>query len=182
MYDDGKPIAEFMHRRVKEFPVSGGPSVVAESFYDSRLQEYGRILCRELNWCGPIMCEFKYDSNADEYKLIEINPKLWGSLDLTIAAGVNIPELMIEYQMNGSKAEGLYPESKYIKFRWILSGEILHFVATYPKVKLSEFIKISPDEKTDLDVRDPLVKLYQIALTTVKLVPVIIKRIFKSSK
>ena len=42
-------------------------------------------LLDSLNWNGPAMVEFKLDQNLNEYKLIEINPKLWGSLDLTIS-------------------------------------------------------------------------------------------------
>ncbi len=41
------------------------------------------------------LVEFKRD-NEGIYKLLEINPKFWGSLDLAIASGVNFPKLIVD--------------------------------------------------------------------------------------
>ena len=37
IYDNGRLIAHFMHKRIKEFPITGGPSAVAESYSDEKL-------------------------------------------------------------------------------------------------------------------------------------------------
>ena len=41
------------------------------------------------------MVEFKLDEQTQEVKLMEINPKFWGSLELGLAAGVNFGELLV---------------------------------------------------------------------------------------
>jgi predicted ATP-grasp superfamily ATP-dependent carboligase len=81
----------FMHRRVREYPASGGVSSCAESFYDAKLEDYGRRMLDALGWHGVAMVEFRRDSRDGEYKLMEINPKFWGSLDLALAAGADFP-------------------------------------------------------------------------------------------
>ena len=168
LYVDGKKLASFMHKRIKEYPVSGGPSVVAESFYDKRLENYGHKLCEGLKWSGPIMCEFKYDPIRDDYKLIEINPKFWGSLELTLEAGVNMPYLMVQYITNQNPK--LIENYENIRYRWILSGELLHYLETRKDTRFSEFRKRQPNEVTDIRLDDPLATLYLSAMCLVKIV------------
>ena len=43
-----------------------------------------------LHWHGVAMVEFKLDGQG-QYWLMEINPRLWGSLALSIDAGVDFP-------------------------------------------------------------------------------------------
>jgi predicted ATP-grasp superfamily ATP-dependent carboligase len=80
-----------MHRREREFPVTGGASIAAESVYDEKLKDVGKKLLDALSWHGVAMVEFKLDEADNQFKLMEINPKFWGSLDLAIAAGVDFP-------------------------------------------------------------------------------------------
>jgi predicted ATP-grasp superfamily ATP-dependent carboligase len=78
-----------MHRRIREYPITGGASTAAESFYDPALRDLRLTLLRALNWHGVAMVEFKKDQRDGTHKLI--NAKFWGSLDLAIAAGVDFP-------------------------------------------------------------------------------------------
>lgn len=84
----------FMHERIRENPVSGGVSTTARSFYDKHLLEAGKKVLDELKWHGPAMVEFKQDISSGAYKLIEINPKFWGSLELCLSAGMNFPHYL----------------------------------------------------------------------------------------
>lgn len=99
----GQAAAMFAHRRLREYPVSGGPSCLCESYYDPRLFDYALRLLRALHWEGVAMVEFKQDDRG-EYRLMEINPRFWGSLPLAIAAGVDFPYIL--YQV----AQGEIPQ------------------------------------------------------------------------
>ena len=50
----------------------------------------GERLLTALNWHGVAMVEFKIDATGQHW-LMEINPRLWGSLALSIDAGVDFP-------------------------------------------------------------------------------------------
>ncbi len=82
------PIKVFCHRRLREYPISGGPSSLCESFWDSTLVKYATDLLRSLDWVGVAMVEFK--GKDDSYKLMEINPRFWGSVALAPLSGCDI--------------------------------------------------------------------------------------------
>lgn len=87
---NGEPLEIFCHKRIREYPVSGGPSCFCESIWDDRLVDYAIRLLKELNWRGVAMVEFKGDLETGVY-LMEINPRFWGSLPLSIISGCDIP-------------------------------------------------------------------------------------------
>lgn len=162
VYNHGKLMAHFLHKRLKEFPITGGASAVAESYFDERLYTYGKKICDGLKWHGPIMVEFKYDSKIDDYKLIEINPKLWGSLDLTVEAGVNVPKLLIDIACNSN---GSLPSMyKYVKYKWMFPDEMKVLISSFSIRNLIEFITIGKNTKTNFYLSDPLPFFVQIML------------------
>jgi len=85
--------AQFCHKRLREYPISGGPSSCAESYYHEELVSLGRRLLESLDWTGIAMVEFKFDEARKRFFIIEVNPRLWGSLPLAIHSGVNFPVL-----------------------------------------------------------------------------------------
>lgn len=90
LYNKGRLLNFMMHRRLREFPVSGGSSSAAESVDSEDLFVQGKKLLDSLDWSGPAMVEFKRTPSGN-LSFVELNPKLWGSLDLTLASGVDIP-------------------------------------------------------------------------------------------
>jgi predicted ATP-grasp superfamily ATP-dependent carboligase len=93
---NGRVIAEFAHRRLREKPPEGGVSVYRESIaLDSGLAQAGRRLLDGLNWQGVAMIECKRDEETGRHMLMEVNGRLWGSLQLAIDAGVDFPRLLV---------------------------------------------------------------------------------------
>jgi predicted ATP-grasp superfamily ATP-dependent carboligase/CelD/BcsL family acetyltransferase involved in cellulose biosynthesis len=96
-YRDGRPIALFSHRRLRERPPWGGVSVLAESApLDPAARDFAVRLLDEIGWEGPAMVEFKQDERDGLPKLMEINGRFWGSLQLAIDAGVDFPALLLQ--------------------------------------------------------------------------------------
>ncbi len=122
-YDHGKPIAFFSHRRIREKPPSGGVSVLRESISVSpEAKEFSMRLLNHLNWHGVAMVEFKVDLRDNLPKLMEINGRFWGSLQLAIDAGVDFPALLINTTTN-KNAEPVLEYKIGTKTRWLL-GDI----------------------------------------------------------
>lgn len=174
VYHNGDLRSFFLHKRLKEFPISGGSSAVAESFFDRKLYQYGKKICDELKWNGPIMVEFKYDLIGKDYKLIEINPKLWGSLDLTIEAGINIPDILIQSALNTDIDPIL--KYKYIKYRWIFPDEFKVLISNLSFKNIKDFIKKEPDTVTNFYLSDPLPTMFQIARSLIEGLSIILDR------
>jgi len=169
-YIDNKLHSYFMHKRIKEYPITGGPSSVARSYYDHKLKEISEKLLNSLKWNGPAMVEYKLDEKSKEYKLIEINPKLWGSLDLTINSGVNIPRVMLSHSL-GIKSR---PSNDYkdIYFRWTFPNDFMHNLATgFKNTKLEEKIEV----RTNVLREDLLPTIFQLFICFFKAINYLIK-------
>jgi predicted ATP-grasp superfamily ATP-dependent carboligase len=121
----GKVCAHFIHERLHQFPVSGGPSTDRIGIKNEFLLKKSTELLNKLNWKGVAMVEWKYDHNCDEFKLLEINPRFWGSLELAIRSGVDFPYLYFRAAQGLSSDNNDY--STNIRCRWLL-GDILNFI------------------------------------------------------
>ncbi len=91
LYSKGNPLWKFVHERVHEYPLTGGGSSYRRSVppFDALLQPALKLMSA-LRWHGVAMVEFKWDGQNTPC-LMEINPRLWGSLALSIDAGVDFP-------------------------------------------------------------------------------------------
>ena len=119
LYDRGKPLAFFAHRRLREKPPAGGVSVLSESIAVAPLLEsHARTLLDNAGWHGIAMVEFKVAPDGTPY-LMEINTRFWGSLQLAIDAGVDFPWLL--YQVaTGTTPQTVTGYRAGIRLRWLL--------------------------------------------------------------
>jgi predicted ATP-grasp superfamily ATP-dependent carboligase len=141
---------------VREYPATGGASSCAESFYDSKLEDYGRRMLDSLNWHGVAMVEFRCDSRDGEYKLMEINPKFWGSLDLALAAGADFPGDLCHMAL-GETLPFVDDYQRNLRFQWPLSGfgDLFH-LWTRPKSVLNVvFDFLNPRVRSNIWITDP---------------------------
>lgn len=158
MGENGNLKASFVHRRLREYPVTGGASTLRESIRCDCLREMAVALMKKLDWFGVAMVEFKFDPRDNIFKLLEVNPRFWGSLSLAIEAGVNFPYLMFRM----SRGERFAPVDKYQtgkRCRWLLPGDLLHFVSNPGRTRLlPEFLNFWEKNTTYdiLSIDDPM--------------------------
>ena len=119
IYDQGKPLALFAHRRLREKPPSGGVSVLSESApVNPELLAPAQKLLDNVGWHGVAMVEFKVSSDGTPY-LMEINTRFWGSLQLAVDAGVDFPYMLYQLACE-EKPETVTDYKSGIKLRWLL--------------------------------------------------------------
>lgn len=78
--------AAYCHRRIREYPMTGGPSTCCVSFYDEKMIEEAYKLLASFNFTGLAMVEFKGG------KILEVNPRIWGSFPMAAVCGSPIAE------------------------------------------------------------------------------------------
>jgi protein-tyrosine-phosphatase/predicted ATP-grasp superfamily ATP-dependent carboligase len=94
LYRNGEMIWHFCHQRLHEGSGAGG--LGSGSSYRRSIRAPHKMLAdatallNNLHWNGVAMVEFLVTSDGRHY-LMEINPRLWGSLALAIDAGVDFP-------------------------------------------------------------------------------------------
>lgn len=131
---NGKVLVDFSYKRLREFPVNGGPSTLRESTHQENIKRWAAQLVQELQWTGVAMVEFKTDPKDGVPKLMEINPRFWGSMDLAEVSGVHFPYLLYEMAMGKNISQPVYPSG--IQCRWLFPGDIAHFIANPKRFKL----------------------------------------------
>ena len=151
MNKESEPRVVFVHRRLREYPVNGGPSTLRESVDYPELAEMGVKILRALNWFGVAMVEFKIDPRDGIPKLMEINPKFWGSIQLPIVSGVDFPYLLYKLAVKGD----VNPIKGYkigVMCRWLLPGDILHFLFNKNRFNLNPSFFNFYDENIYYDI------------------------------
>ena len=109
LFNRGKKIWYFAHERAHEYPLTGGASSYRRSIDppQAMLHDAEKLLTA-LDWHGVAMVEFKMNASG-QYWLMEINPRLWGSLALSIDSGVDFPLGLLQIAQGHAPA----PQPKY---------------------------------------------------------------------
>jgi predicted ATP-grasp superfamily ATP-dependent carboligase len=134
------PVALFMHKRLHEYPITGGASTLRVSTWNKKLANYSIKLLKEMNWQGVAMVEFRLDEKSGNIYLIEVNGRFWGSLPLAINAGVDFPYLL--YKMMVGKNTSSTVNSYKLGFiqRWLIPGDALWlFDSLFHNIGISRF-------------------------------------------
>ena len=131
---DSELRAVTVQKRLRSYPVSGGPSTLRETVSRPELVEVALRLLKALQWSGVAMVEFKTDPRDNQPKLMEVNPRWWGSLQLSILSGIDFPYLLYKLVTEGD-IEPVLDYKIGIKCRWLLPGDILWFLSADHKIR-----------------------------------------------
>jgi predicted ATP-grasp superfamily ATP-dependent carboligase len=156
LFDEASSVkAAFIHKKLRTYPIQGGPSTLREGVQHSQIMELGLSLLKSLNWTGVAMAEFKVDPRDGTPKLMEINPRFWGSLHLAILSGVDFPYLILK-MARGETVEPVLHYPTGTRCRWLLFGDILHFFNNPHRFHLdpSFFHFFDPDTSYDTISKD----------------------------
>lgn len=145
-----------VQRRVRSNPPEGGPSTLRETVQDPQLVGLAEDLLDSLDWQGAAMVEFRRDARTGQPKLMEINPRPWGSLALTVAAGVNVPVLLYQLATEGA-CDTRTDYERGVCAHWLF-GDLLQVWAREDRLAaLGEFLRTPAGCRHDvLSLADPL--------------------------
>lgn len=144
LFDADRHLVLFSHRRLLEKPPSGGVSVVSESApLDPEMVEAAGKLLSAVGWKGVAMVEFKRDVRDGRAKLIEINGRFWGSLQLAVSSGVDFPVFCLDYYLKKKPACLVADYEVGYKLKWFF-GILDHLI-----------IRIRNREDTNLSLEFP---------------------------
>ena len=76
------------HIRLAEYPVSGGSSTYRDGYQNYEMEEVAKKIVSHLKYSGFAMFEFKLTVDNELY-LIEVNPRIWGSINQGMVNGTN---------------------------------------------------------------------------------------------
>ena len=107
---NGTVCASVCHKRIREWPVTGGPSSCCEAIDAPELVEAARKMVQALSFTGLAMFEFKQDA-AGGFRFLECNPRVWGTYPLTRVSGSNFAFLWLHAAL-GDEIPAFVPAKK----------------------------------------------------------------------
>jgi predicted ATP-grasp superfamily ATP-dependent carboligase len=147
LYDmKGQLKASFVQKQVRHFPAEMGTSIVQESVYYPELIEKSTVIMDKLNWRGVVEIEYMVDKRNGRAMFMEMNPRFWGSVQAAIYAGVDFPWLLYN-AVKGNNIEAVHDYTVGARCRWLLPGDILHFLTNKSRFKMDPpfFSRIKDD-------------------------------------
>lgn len=153
LFNHGEPRAALTQKRLKMYPSSGGAGILNVTTDEPELKEQAIALLKAAQWHGPAQVEFKRGVDGRDY-LMEVNGRLWGTLDLAVAAGINFPLLASRIAARGD----VRPVTSYhvgLSYRWPWPYGILNAAETGRWFRtLGEFFGAGRGVKSDLWMSD----------------------------
>jgi protein-tyrosine-phosphatase/predicted ATP-grasp superfamily ATP-dependent carboligase len=155
LYDRGRAVWVFAHERIHETPLTGGASCYRRSIRppDGPLLASRRLLDR-LQWHGVAMVEFRMDGDGT-FWLMEINPRLWGSLPLAIDAGVDFPLGLLRLARGEPVPE--QPEYRVGRYARNLGGDVAWIKANLSADRRNPLLLTRPRFRSLLEYLRPLI-------------------------
>jgi predicted ATP-grasp superfamily ATP-dependent carboligase len=134
---EGKVVNLMIMCRVLMLPVAGGITAVGVTTRDPELETLARTLLEELSWHGPAELEFKHDPADGRYKLLEVNPRFWGTVDFAIRVGMDFPGMVRDYLLGEPVRGGLrYPLG--VRYRYLFPRAVLAYIQLAREAGLRE--------------------------------------------
>ena len=169
LFNNGKPRGALAQRRVVTYPPSGGVGIVNETVKDSKLIELAFKLLKKMKWHGVAQVEFKKDREGIPH-LMEINPKFWGTLELSIAAGLHFPYMLYKMTMDGDIEPNFRYENNLQIWWYFANLPQIFFAYVKNRDRLQEAMSgINKRRISDLTLPDIKPHIFQLVFNAVKL-------------
>ena len=152
--DHGEPLAGSAYINLRNAPLPYGPPVACRTIEDAQLMASGVKFLRGLAYHGVAHLDYRQDPRDRKPKLLDFNARLAGTNEISILSGVNFPLLLYRLAL-GEKVEPCFHYMCDLEFRWILFGELRHFIQTTDKGRVARDLLKLKNVKTNIRLTDP---------------------------
>jgi len=117
--ENGVPLFSLVAKRKRQYPMDFGRfSTFVETVDQAEVEEQSRCILTEINYTGLVELEYKYDARCSHYKLLDINPRVWGWHTLGKRLGMDFPYLNWQ-SVNGERLPAMQSKPGVKWIRWL---------------------------------------------------------------
>lgn len=131
---EGRPLASFTGRKLRQWPPRFGTARSAEARWDPGLATRAHALLDALGFHGISQVEVKRDPRDGRDHLIEVNPRSWLWIGLATRVGVNIPHAC---WLDAVGRPATWPAGHRDGRRWFLAGK--HLAGSAREIRRGEW-------------------------------------------
>ena len=149
----GKPLAGSAYVSLRNAPLPFGPPVACRTIRDDALMRTGMEFLTNIQYHGVAHLDFRRDNRDGEAKLLEFNPRLAGTNEVSTHSGVDFA-LMLYHLTLGERVEPCFTYKVGVEFRWL--GELRHLAQTQHKYKTIRDLLRWRHVATEISMKDPM--------------------------
>jgi predicted ATP-grasp superfamily ATP-dependent carboligase len=90
---DGDAKGVFVGRKLEQYPPDFGTACLVDSRFVEEIVERGVDILKQFGYHGISEVEFIYDEKCHDFKLLDINTRVWKWIGLPIHSGIDLPWL-----------------------------------------------------------------------------------------
>jgi D-aspartate ligase len=157
-FKDGKVIAAITARRARQHPMDfGHATTYAELVNIPQLHVIAERFLSLIGYYGIAEVEFMMDPRDGSFRLIEVNPRVWGWHALAIYAGLDLPYMLYK-DMLGEPIEMPFALRDVKWIRLLTDIPTVTLAIAKGRMKISDYVKTMKGPKRDavLSLKDPL--------------------------
>jgi predicted ATP-grasp superfamily ATP-dependent carboligase len=118
--ESGVPLVEVFRERQRERQLLSGVSTLSRTIEPvQEMRERSQRLLRALKWQGPCLVEF-LEGEDGELRLVNVLPRMWGSVQLAVDAGVDVPLLCYRLAEGSPLPPGPKVARAGVSLRWVV--------------------------------------------------------------
>lgn len=146
-FKDGKILTSITAKRSRQHPMDfGHASTFVELVDIPEIAQIAEKFLRSIGYYGFGEVEFMYDINSGQYKLIEVNPRVWGWHSIAIAAGADFPYFLYQDMTEGKfEIPSLLKSLKWVRLTTDTATVIIEILKR--KMKIRDYLSSMRGEK-----------------------------------
>ena len=96
------------------------PQLAFDFLNNDGVLKVAKEVMSKLNWSGIAHLDMRYDTKTNNFKLIEINARFWGSIEGSRFAGINFPHQVIELASGKTILKKNFEPIHYMRLKGVL--------------------------------------------------------------
>jgi predicted ATP-grasp superfamily ATP-dependent carboligase len=114
-------------KELRNYPIETGQACYVETVNEPRLVNLTEKLLKSLDFFGVADIDFVIDERDNQPRLMEVNPRFWGSMQVAINAGVDFPYLLYRMLDEGDIEKSL-AYTTGIRCRYVMFNDLFRLI------------------------------------------------------
>ncbi|OIQ30663.1 MAG: hypothetical protein BM564_00145 [Bacteroidetes bacterium MedPE-SWsnd-G2] len=118
--NEGEILAYTIQKGYLQGDTPFAPQLGLEFLPQEDILDVVKQLMKRLNWSGVAHIDLRFDQNQNDFKVIEINARFWGSVEASKVSGINFPYLSLQMALDKAVEAQTYRFINYVRFKGVL--------------------------------------------------------------
>ena len=160
-------IASFVYERLRFYPHPFGPASYLKSCESEDSLRFSEKLVREVRYAGVVNFDYIVDERDEVPKLLDVNPRFWGSVNAAKLCGVDFPWILYltlakSEEIRSEYAKNVHLRSFFEDFKSVLSMTKSKMSVKEKALAVLDFLNFPKYREFEFDLSDVVPNLCEV--------------------